>query len=721
MKHFKIKLSVLALACLGAGALALQPTANVQAQATTPADCLTMVNGAAVYVSPEGAAKNFNGIRWTTKINTTVAAQLLNEYGVENVQFGTLVLPTSMLGEDNVLTEADLADALDLPANYDYEAFLEKYAEYQEWAVLEDDEDQEKAEKLFKNLPQTFYSIVSYDDLGANASAAYAMELTARSYVKIGDDYYFASLEDVDTSRSAKQVALATQLAGEFENDTTSYRANKAAAYYGAKEAHVPEVKSVGAIDAPLIDVVSMLTAAKQKKIQYDNVQEYFGDHTEDNIVEILIGTESVATAEQDAVKNVLAYKSGTLAFYVQPGEVLPSGEQYVSVLFDDGEIATFPITCATKVITTAEELAMFSAKGGYNDLSAKASLWKDYNNTTYDPYDDVDLGYWRPEQEQSGYYVLGANIDASAYVHGSRIAADYKEVTGKDAGEFNNSTWNGYTWYEGRPIGLTGTFNGMGYTISGMTIGSQREGFFGIVNGGTVKNVAFTDVKATQTYAYVLANYLINATIDNVYIETNKYESTDAENNPGYLYSTGSALVANTAYGTTKISNVLLRVNKWVETSAASTFGALFGTTHGDEKFTCENVFVYVRNHFKYMTESVKTVDGVDLTVYAEATAQYYTAMVTEKVAKRAKGESGQYTEISTKGSLYLAENQTLTALSNGTTFSANAYDVKHLTGVYYYGQNDAWGAYDPAGFLASGCWTAKSGSRPSWVTREQ
>ncbi len=669
MKHLKIKLSVLALACLGAGALALQPTANVKAEAT-PADCLTMVHGAAVYVSPEGAEKDFNGIRWTTKIDATKYTE---------GEFGTLVLPTSMLGDDGVLTHDD-EDVLDLPANVDY-----------------------------ANLPEVFYSIVSYDALGDNASAAYAMELTARSYVKVGDDYYYASLEGVNTSRSARQVALSTELAGEFEDD---YKADKAAAYYGMTERYVPDVVSNGAAGTVAISLEVVATTEK-KKLEFDNINDEGESYATADIAEVVIGAERIANADDQAKQTEYALKNNLFAVYVRQGEFLPTGEHYLTIFFKDGKFKTFPIVCATKILTTTDDLAMFSAKGGYYDLSTKASLWDDYD-------------YWRPEQEQGGYYVLGKNIDASAYVHGSRIAEDATAGAGKDGelgtdddvvltpGDFNDSTWNGASSYKNKPIGLTGTFNGMGYAIDGMTMGSQREGFFGIVNGGTVKNVAFTDVKTTTTYAYVLANYLFDATVDNVYIATNKVVADDAAN-PGFLYSTGSALVANTAYGTTKISNVLLRLERQ-STAAASTFGALFGGTHGSESFTCENVFAYVRSHFKYMKESVKTVDGVDLTVYAEDTAQYYTAMVTEKVAKRAKGESGQYTEISTKGSLYLAENQTLTALSNGTTFSANAYDVKHLTGVYYYGQNDTWGAYDPAGFLASGCWTAKSGSRPSW-----
>ena len=90
---------------------------------------------------------------------------------------------------------------------------------------------------------------------------------------------------------------------------------------------------------------------------------------------------------------------------------------------------------------------------------------------------------------------------------------------------------------------------------------------------------------------------------------------------------------------------------------------------------------------------------------------------MVTKATPKVVKDAAGQYTVIQTKGSLYLAENQTLTALANGVTFAAEAYDVKTLTGVYYYGQKDTWAEHDFAGFLASGCWKMSDG-KPVWIS---
>ena len=111
MKHLKttIKLSVLSLACLGAGALALQPTAYAKAE--DGAGCVTMQNGAAVCVSDD-----FSGIRWTSNISFD-KYQMLCGAG-KTITFGTLVMPTDALGEDNELTEAD-KDAVNIIANID--------------------------------------------------------------------------------------------------------------------------------------------------------------------------------------------------------------------------------------------------------------------------------------------------------------------------------------------------------------------------------------------------------------------------------------------------------------------------------------------------------------------------------------------------------------------------------------------------------------------------
>jgi len=76
-----------------------------------------------------------------------------------------------------------------------------------------------------------------------------------------------------------------------------------------------------------------------------------------------------------------------------------------------------------------------------------------------------------------AGYYVLGANIDATA-----------------------TSGWNSGAGFS--PIGtFTGAFDGLGHTISNLYINrpaTAAAGLFGYVNGGSISNVGLTDVSIT-------------------------------------------------------------------------------------------------------------------------------------------------------------------------------------------------------------------------------
>ena len=67
MRNLKTKmgLSVLALACLGVGAMNLQPSVNANAEDTVlTTKNVSMTNGAAVCLKDD-----FSGIRWETKVN----------------------------------------------------------------------------------------------------------------------------------------------------------------------------------------------------------------------------------------------------------------------------------------------------------------------------------------------------------------------------------------------------------------------------------------------------------------------------------------------------------------------------------------------------------------------------------------------------------------------------------------------------------------------------
>lgn len=116
------------------------------------------------------------------------------------------------------------------------------------------------------------------------------------------------------------------------------------------------------------------------------------------------------------------------------------------------------------------------------------------------------------------GYYILGCNIDASSYNHNGKVVR-----------------FQGMSIKQVPQIGLTGTFDGKGYTIDGLTVGTS--GLFGLISGGTVKNVGFTNVKyKADEDSTLLACYITDsATVSNVYIQA---DMLDGQSRKGYRNS---------------------------------------------------------------------------------------------------------------------------------------------------------------------------------------
>ena len=484
----KLGLSVLALALVGAGAWSLQ--SPVTASAEVDMSGFKMENGASVCLSGVDVnEKEFNGIRWTTTVEpefyTSAGANLGSEFGV-------IVAPTKLFtGEltfDTTLTNGSQVKKLPVKG-IDASSEAKKY-----------------------------YSVIDYSELG-DPSEAYKLELTARAYVDVdGDlttteDCYYADMTGINTSRSARQVAVSAELAGVVEENDMA----KAREYYGEDENVTKKdgfVESTGAVGTQYID---MEKSTANLSITLD------GSVIED----VLVGSEVMAD---------YSYDNGTLTLNDLSG--ISCGEQYLTVFTENG-LFVEPIIGATKVLTEASDLAIFKAKGTNSTSSTKVT---DNGDGTY----SVGSG-WTADQEQGGYYVLGNNIDGQG---------TYKHGTG------NSSSWSSISKYEGLPIGLTGTFNGLGYEVKGIVLGQydatdsdntkklgSYEGFFGIINGGTLKNIAFKDLEnAPYAHGYGLAYAFYNATIENVLMDVTMEGMSMHK----------SAVVANTILNTTMTNCVI-------------------------------------------------------------------------------------------------------------------------------------------------------------------
>ncbi len=189
------------------------------------------------------------------------------------------------------------------------------------------------------------------------------------------------------------------------------------------------------------------------------------------------------------------------------------------------------------------------------NDMTDFASL---FTYTEDNDYDNVGA---------SGYYVLGGDIDAS----------DFTLTHGK-----TDSTG----------IGLTGTFDGRGYVIDGITL--ANAGLFGFVKGGTIKNLGLTNVNVQSSEAYVITRQSNGMTVDNVFVSVN--------------YSTNGTNQAlfERAWGKVTASNLMV-----VATGGNENTFAIAGMWNNETNYTFTNVYAISA------LKAVRTGEFADITIY--------------------------------------------------------------------------------------------------------
>ena len=123
------------------------------------------------------------------------------------------------------------------------------------------------------------------------------------------------------------------------------------------------------------------------------------------------------------------------------------------------------------------------------------------------------------------GTYKISTTADLEALatiVNGGKTCSGVTFVMSNDIDLSSIANWtaigNGLTKY------FSGTFDGNGYEITGLTIDSTSayQGLFGYTSGATIKNLGLTEVDVTSTGAAVgaLVGQAVNSTIQNVYTE---------------------------------------------------------------------------------------------------------------------------------------------------------------------------------------------------------
>ncbi len=229
--------------------------------------------------------------------------------------------------------------------------------------------------------------------------------------------------------------------------------------------------------------------------------------------------------------------------------------------------------------VTTQEPIEFLYSDGNVSgDLKAGNRIWKIANSeyavtaqilvvskiiTTASDLEIFD--FTATDKVNDGYYILGGNIDATSFVSKTQAWGTSASLKG-----------------------LTGTFDGCGYTISNIALG--QGGLFGnIGSGGVVRNVAFTNVTLkTGANCTVLANLVHgSAQISNVFVEVTNWNANH-NTSPLILGTKGH----NSAFPVFK--NVMIIAHGTPPTNPGNYgAGSMFLDSGNMNGATCSNVFV--------------------------------------------------------------------------------------------------------------------------------
>ena len=190
------------------------------------------------------------------------------------------------------------------------------------------------------------------------------------------------------------------------------------------------------------------------------------------NLVGVSFGETALDAAKFTLENGVLTAPVSVFGFNV-------FGVADLVVSFDSGDPITMSdITVVSKVIMTVEDYANWI-------VIAKAA-----------GYTDGGYQYW------SGYFQLGANLSQNGGI------ALNEGITRDLVGSASGSAG-----------GFVGTFDGCGYTIDGLTKNSDaKSGFIGIGAGGTLKNIALTNVVWNGTQGGLIS-FAGKGTYEDIYV----------------------------------------------------------------------------------------------------------------------------------------------------------------------------------------------------------
>ncbi len=477
--------------------------------------------------------KNSSGIRWETKVDKTFVTDLETEYEGYTMTFHTLVRPY----QDNHTLTPDSSSVKDYEYALDELFVSEDEAEY------------------------SYRAAITYDNLTTQdqQDKAYAMELSARSYVKLsqeGKEDVIIYAQDGDNTRSVQAVAnmlLITNAslgdnAIQGDNLTTlqSYvaenptRLTESAGYYVESASNTYQVADIAngtyrayfnskLVDKEVVvdggnftvDTVDGADGAKTLSLMNkDNVYSMPITVATDRIEMfsamdgVSMGSKTLASALTSAFGSAtLTAQQGNNALTVESGNVVKGVQANVekdengySVGIKDTDITVtdgatdkvFVLEAYSKVIDEADDLAFFNLN--FEAISATKE-----NPATDKTGAEITSTYIYVNNSVpfDGYYILSKNIDASNYEHAYHgYNTGSMSFQGAAVWVYDAETNTQTSYDSSEKYGLIGTFDGNGYTIDGLT-NKNGGGFFGLIGyKGIVKNVAFTNMNIGSNWA---------------------------------------------------------------------------------------------------------------------------------------------------------------------------------------------------------------------------
>ena len=154
------------------------------------------------------------------------------------------------------------------------------------------------------------------------------------------------------------------------------------------------------------------------------------------------------------------------------------------------------------------------SEEDSFNDQYDAGATWLGNADTSWYDANATEFVISTPEQLAGLAEIINGGTDFTATIKlGGNI-------------DLSGAEWT--------PIGIadyfSGTFDGAGYTISGLTISGEEEAaFFGYIGpDATVKNVNFANADIEAESAGVLAVYINGATIENVHVLSGSVKAAD-------------------------------------------------------------------------------------------------------------------------------------------------------------------------------------------------